>query len=310
MVDAAIEMVSVSKTFGKRAAVRNVTLTANPGEVVGFVGLNGAGKTTTIRLLLGLLSLSGGAIRLLGQPPNRGTRREVGALVDHPGLYGHLTAVDNLRIFALIRGIPRDQLDEAVARGLSDFGLIASRNKSVASLSTGMKQRLALALAFAGEPRVIILDEPTEGLDPEGLAALREVIRREAASGSCVFFSSHLLSEVEAISKRVVMIHAGDVIADEPVDASRSRSTISVAFRDSAVATAAFEHLIEHGYRCSRGGALETAFVVESPDGDEIVKLLCANGMFATEVRGVRDSLEARFLARAGLSEPRAAAQP
>ena len=204
--------------YGEAAVVSGVDLAVPRGSVYGFVGPNGAGKTTTIKLLLGLLTPSGGSVELLGEPVS-GRRSaalaRVGALVESPALYPHLTAEENLRLDQLARGVPR----AGVERALAAAGLAGEGKKLVRRFSLGMKQRLGLALALLHAPSLLVLDEPANGLDPAGVRELRETLRRlSAEEGVTVLVSSHILAELESVATWIGVLARGRLRFQGPLE--------------------------------------------------------------------------------------------
>src|SRR5438270_5835865 len=214
---ALVEVEGLSKRFGRVRAVNQISFSVAEGEVFGFLGPNGAGKTTTIRILLGLLHADGGAARIGGQDcwtaHSRAARR-FGGTLEQPGLYGFLSGREHLRLFARTLG-PVDE--KQITQLLDLVGMTERANDKVKRYSMGMRQRLALAQAMLGKPRLLILDEPTNGLDPNGIHGLRILLRKLAEEGMTIFFSSHLLSEVEELCDRVVVLHRGEVKAAGPL---------------------------------------------------------------------------------------------
>ena len=207
------------KTYrGGFRAVRGVTFRVEQGMVLGLLGPNGAGKTTVLRMLMGLIRPSGGTITAFGQPvgPGAPVLARIGAFVEGPGFLPHLSGADNLRLYWAATGRPTDEshLDEA----LEIAGLGTSVQRRVGTYSQGMRQRLAIAQAMLGLPELLVLDEPTNGLDPPQIHAMREVLRRYAAGGRTVLVSSHLLAEVEQTCDHVVVMHHGAVVADGTVE--------------------------------------------------------------------------------------------
>lgn len=204
-----IETAGLSRRYGRgNAGVHDLALAVPAGCIYGFLGPNGAGKTTTIRLLLGLLRADAGLIRICGAPAgSHAARSRVGALVEHPSLYGHLSGHDNLEVTRLLLGAPAARTQEVLDR----VGLLGAARQRVREYSLGMRQRLGLALALLGQPRLLILDEPSNGLDPDGVVALRQLLRELTADGLTVFLSSHQLAEVEQVATQVGVIQTGQM---------------------------------------------------------------------------------------------------
>lgn len=204
-----IETCGLTRRFGVQLAVDSLNLSVPAAGVYGFLGPNGAGKTTAIRMLLGLIRPNAGEVYLFGQPllTNRySLMRRVGALVETPSLYPHLTGRENLEVTRRLLGASRALIDLA----LNTVGLMKDANRRVREYSLGMRQRLGLALALLNKPELLVLDEPTNGLDPAGIHEMRDLIRRlPRESGITVFLSSHLLSEVEQIASHIGIIHEG-----------------------------------------------------------------------------------------------------
>lgn len=205
----------------EQALIQDLSLQVPQGAIYGFLGHNGAGKSTTIRLLLGLLRPASGRVRLLGHSPRRRDRavfRRVGALIESPALYDHLSAAENLEIAATYRDVPADRIPAV----LEIIGLRDTARKPVRAFSTGMRQRLGLGLALLHDPDLIILDEPTNGLDPQGIAEVRTIIQRiNQELGKTIFVSSHLLSEIELIATQVGIIKAGRRLYEGPIEQLR-----------------------------------------------------------------------------------------
>jgi ABC-2 type transport system ATP-binding protein len=208
----AIRTSGLTRRFGDLVAVDDVNLCVPRGSVYGFLGPNGAGKTTTIRMLLGLIRPHEGEVHLFGQSLHDeriGLMRRVGALVESPSLYPHLTGRENLEVTRRLLGSSREQIE----RALATVHLEESADRCVKAYSTGMRQRLALALALLGDPELLILDEPTNGLDPAGIREMREFLRRLPEElGVTVFLSSHLLSEVEQVATHIGIVGHGRLL--------------------------------------------------------------------------------------------------
>jgi ABC-2 type transport system ATP-binding protein len=214
-----LEIAGLAKTYqGGFSAVRDVSLTVEPGMVLGLLGPNGAGKTTVLRMLMGLISPTAGTIRAFGEPvgPGAPVLARIGAFVEGPGFLPHLSGTENLRLYWAATGRPAQEahLEEA----LEIAGLGTSIERRVGTYSHGMRQRLAIAQAMLGLPELLVLDEPTNGLDPPQIHAMREVLRGYASGGRAVLVSSHLLAEVEQTCSHVVVMHQGRVVAHGAVE--------------------------------------------------------------------------------------------
>ncbi len=207
MMDTAISLRGVRKSLGGREVLRGISLEVYHGDVFGYLGPNGAGKTTTIRVLLGLLTADSGEILLLGEPASSGARMKLGFVLESDGLFDGLTAAENLSLFARLYGVRSPEVEKVLAL----VGLRGKERGRVGTFSRGMRQRLALARALLHDPEILVLDEPTAGLDPSGQMEVRELIRELATSGKTVFFSSHNLDEVERLCNRIALIHRGEI---------------------------------------------------------------------------------------------------
>mgnify|MGYP002331892670 CR=1 FL=1 len=207
MMDTALEFREVHKSLGGKLILRGISFSVYVGDVFGYLGPNGAGKTTTIRVLLDLLPPDGGEVRLFGRPSDPEARRRIGFVLENDGLFDGLTAAENLALFARLYGVSRPKVGEL----LELVGLGGKEGDRVGTFSKGMRQRLALARALLHDPELLVLDEPTAGLDPTGQMEVRELIRELAGGGKTVFLSSHNLDEVERLCNRIALIHHGEI---------------------------------------------------------------------------------------------------
>jgi ABC-2 type transport system ATP-binding protein len=226
---AAIEMNGLTKRFGAVTAVDNLTLELGTGTVTGFLGPNGAGKTTTLRMLLGLVAPTAGTATFAGRryADLEEPARQVGAVLEASSFHPGRRAVDHLRILASAAGLPAHRVDEALVQ----VALTEHAHRRVGGFSLGMRQRLGLAAALLGDPSVLILDEPANGLDPEGVQWLRTFLRRQADAGRTVVVSSHLLAEVAQTVDHVVILHEGRLISSAPLAELTARSHSAVIVR-------------------------------------------------------------------------------
>ena len=232
-----IEASGLTKRYGDVTAVHDLTFTVRPGAVTGFLGPNGAGKTTTLRMLTGLVTPTSGTATIGGQPYGRLTQpsRTVGAVFDGNAFHPGHTARDHLRLYAAMAGCP----DSRVAELLDLLGLAHAADRRTRGFSTGMRQRLSLATALLGDPRVLLLDEPSNGLDPEGMSWLRGLLRRLADEGRTVLVSSHVLHEVQQVVDDVVVIRRGVLVAAGPWSRLTGPSTVLVTSPDATDLAAA-----------------------------------------------------------------------
>lgn len=212
----AIEVEGLTKQYQNLTAVKAATFTVPRGTICGFVGPNGAGKTTTIRMLLGLITPSSGSGSVLGYPISEPAKylASVGALIEGPAFYPALTGAENLRVLATLGGFPIERVEDLITL----VGLSGRGKDKFKTYSLGMKQRLGIAAALLPNPELLILDEPTNGLDPEGIQEVRDLLKKLASEGTTVFVSSHLLSEIEIISEHIVMVRKGEVVFAGPIE--------------------------------------------------------------------------------------------
>jgi len=216
---AVIQVQNLSKHFGTLKAVDQLSFSVNAGEVFGFLGQNGSGKSTTIRMLLSLIHPTSGHIELFGKSMESNRNEileEVGAIIERPDLYPYLTAREHLQLFAKLRSkqITTSSIDDTLIK----VGLLERAKDKVQTFSLGMKQRLGIAIALVHNPSLIILDEPTNGLDPQGISDIRNLIKQLAQQeGKTVLVSSHLLSEIEQMATQIMIIHRGQKIAEGPI---------------------------------------------------------------------------------------------
>ncbi|TWD84794.1 ABC-2 type transport system ATP-binding protein [Kribbella amoyensis] len=223
-----VRVTGLTKQYGDTLAVDGVDLTVRPGEVYGFLGPNGAGKTTTLRILTGLISPTSGTVRVLGGAPGQAqVLARTGSMIESPAFYPYLSGLDNLRLLAEYAAVPRRRIEEVLT--LVD---LADRAKDrFSTYSLGMKQRLGVAAALLKDPELVILDEPTNGLDPAGMRDMRQLIRELGTEGRTVVLSSHLLGEVQQICDRVGIISAGRMVAEHDVDDLRNDRELVIQAR-------------------------------------------------------------------------------
>jgi ABC-type multidrug transport system ATPase subunit len=222
----ALDIKDLHKHYGAHHALDGVNLSVREGEIYGLLGPNGAGKTTLMKTVLGLQRPTSGTITLFGQPHSRPLLAEVGALIEMPGLWAHLDAVTHLRLHAQLRGVAPDRIDVVI----DQVQLGEVRHRRVAKYSLGMRWRLGIAIALLAQPRLLILDEPTNGLDPIGVREMRGIIRSLSAAGTTVLISSHQLSEIEQICDRVGVVVAGQTRYEGPLQGLAAGGNLEAGF--------------------------------------------------------------------------------
>ena len=291
-----IEAVNLTKRYGKKTAVDNISFTVEPGTVTGFLGPNGAGKSTTMRMIMGLDKPTSGKVTINGRPYRQLSAPlcEVGALLDAKGLHGSRSARNHLRQLAASNGIPANRVDEV----LEITGLTAVAKKRVKEFSLGMGQRLGIAAALLGDPGVLLFDEPVNGLDPEGVKWVRETCRRLAGEGRTVFISSHLMSEMAQTADQLLVIGRGRILSSGPVDdviASATTDRVRVA---SPQATELAELLAQRDLatRAVGPGVLETTAATAAAIGETAA----AAGIVLHELTTIHASLEEAYLTLTG----------
>jgi ABC-2 type transport system ATP-binding protein len=292
----AVETADFTKVYGKRIrAVDRLNLSVRNGEVYGFLGPNGAGKTTTLRMLLGLVHASAGRALVLGRPPgDPASLARVGAMVEEPAFYPYLSGRDNLRVVARFAGLAEDGIDAA----LDAVDLLGRAGNRFKTYSQGMRQRLGVAAALLKDPELLILDEPTNGLDPAGVAEMRSLIRTLGSGERTVLLSSHMLGEVQQICDRVGVISRGALVAEGAVDELRGRGSVLVRAEPLAAARERAERLLGTGRVEVLDGTLRLqSDPVEAP---RITRELVLAGVAVSEVRPVERTLEDVFLELTG----------
>ncbi|RDD90759.1 ABC transporter ATP-binding protein [Streptomyces parvulus] len=287
-----IDVRNLTKEYGTRRAVDDLTFTVRPGRVTGFLGPNGAGKSTTMRLVLGLDRPTSGTATVGGRPYTALAEplRHVGALLDADAAHGSRTARDHLRVLAVSNRLPARRVDEVLAQ----TGIAPVARRRVRTYSLGMRQRLGIAAALLGDPEVVMLDEPSNGLDPEGIIWIRELLRRLAAEGRTVLVSSHLMNETASFADHLVVLGRGRLLADLPmrefIDA-RVQPRVRVRTSD---ATGLKTALARHGH-----AAVEHAdgyWTVPDARVDDIGRVLSGAGVPVLELVSEEGTLEQAYL--------------
>ncbi len=302
----AVEAENLSKHYGSLCAVEDVSLSIDEGTIYGFIGPNGAGKTTTIRMLLGLVRPGTGRVRILGHDVHHEFERairEVGALVEGPAFYPFLSGRRNLRLFGRLSGGVSEERIEAV---LDLVGLARRADERVRGYSHGMRQRLGIALALLEDPRVLVLDEPTNGLDPQGTREMRQLIRRiRDDQGTTILLSSHLLGEMEQICDRIAIIARGQILREGPLDELVSDGESTVELRVAPDEDERAESILKEEFHAEvtrlRRGHLELR--LDPARLPELNASLVRQGLHVSKLGARRRSLEQVFVELTGDSK-------
>ena len=287
-----IEAHGLTKRYGDKLAVDDLTFTVRPGMVTGFLGPNGAGKSTTMRMILGLDAPTGGSVTVNGKPyrEHAAPLREVGALLDARSVHPGRSAYHHLLALAQTSGIGRSRVDEVV----DAVGLGGAARKRAGGFSLGMGQRLGIAAALLGDPRTVILDEPVNGLDTEGIRWIRSLLRGLAAEGRTVFVSSHLMSEMAMTAQHLIVIGRGRLIADTGMEefiAAAAPSLVRVRSTDPAALAA-----LLRSRDVVVSGADDGALAVSGLSTDQVGRLAGAAGITLLELTAQQASLEEAFM--------------
>ena len=289
----------LTKTYGAVRAVDGIDLDVRDGDVYGFLGANGSGKTTTVRMLLGLVLATEGTAELFGEPMPRSAASvlpRVGALVEGPGAYEHLSGRANLSIFdaAAGRRVGRVPRRARIGEVLEQVGLDPGDKRPVKAYSLGMRQRLGLASALMRQPPLLVLDEPTNGLDPQGIRDIRELLLELNRAGTTIFLSSHLLAEIEQMSTRVGVLDRGRLVLQEDMaDLPTATGLVRVLTPDPGQAIALLDGRVEH--QVAQG--LLHELTVRADDTAALNERLVGAGVRVSEIAAVRRGLEEIVLA-------------
>lgn len=293
----AIKLINLSKKIGKKEIIKDLNFEINPGEVFGFIGPNGAGKTTTIRMIVGLMSISKGDVQIFGKSIKKNYAEavgKVGAIVENPEMYPFMTGRQNLKHFArMIPGIKKERIGEVIAI----VGLEKVIDQKVGRYSLGMRQRIGIAQALLHKPSILILDEPTNGLDPAGIREIRQYIRKLADEENvAVVISSHLLSEIELMCDRIGVIKNGELVAIQEVNAAESNDTVLRQVQMEVSANAKAIALLKETFDIE---AMESGNFITLQSSKEnipnIIQTLVANDILIYQVEASRTTLEDKF---------------
>ena len=302
-----IEATGLRKRYGSVAALDGLDLAVEEGHVVGLLGPNGAGKTTALRILVGLVRADAGRVTIAGESVDLGwvAGERVGAMVATPVFYPHLSGTENLRVLAAAWGWPRARADARIEAALRLVDLAAVGPRASKGYSTGMRQRLGIALALLADAPILILDEPVNGLDPAGIVEIRDLLLHLASGGRTILVSSHLLTEVEKTCDHVTIVDRGRIVASgTPQALAGGGERIEVRLGGADEVAAAHRAIEAAGFAVAADPDPEAfeLWIDGAPDGATIGRLLAAAGIYPDQLIRRRDSLEDVFLRLTGVS--------
>lgn len=291
-MEAVLSIQGLSKNYRKIQAVTQLSTEVQRGQVFGLLGPNGSGKTTTLSIILGLIRSNSGSFKWFGEDPTPINRKRIGSVIESPNFYPYLTASQNLRIIAEIKQKPFSGIDQV----LKVTGLHHRRNDAFKTFSFGMKQRLAVASALLGDPEVLILDEPTNGLDPQGIAQIRELILMIAKEGITIILASHLLDEVQKICSHVAVLDKGKKLFDGDVSEVLS---VSDSFEIASPEMKKLEEVLNTHPQFNKLTTVQDIFVVTfngTIDAAELNKFFYGKGIILSHLAEKKRTLEQHFL--------------
>lgn len=283
----------LSKKFGPLTAVSDLSFTIEKGNVYGILGPNGSGKSTTLGIVLNVVNRSAGNFSWFdGNTSTHEALKKVGAIIERPNFYPYMTAVQNLDLVCKIKEVPNIKIEEK----LELVGLLDRKNSKFRTFSLGMKQRLAIASALLNDPEILILDEPTNGLDPQGIHQIREIIKKVASEGTTILLASHLLDEVEKVCSQVVILRKGKKLYSGRVDGMlASHGFFELRTENTGLLTRYLEKNASFGTVKVENG-LVTAILKEEMDASELNKTLFTQGIVLSHLVKRKESLEEQFL--------------
>lgn len=289
-MEAVLQITGLTKNFGRLCAVNNMNLEVGRGQVFGMLGPNGSGKTTTLGMLMSVVNPTSGSFLWFGEVATHETRKKIGAVLEHPIFYPYLSGQKNLELTAMIKGASQQQIADVLALvELSD-----RKDDKYKTYSLGMKQRLAIASALLNDPQVLILDEPTNGLDPMGIAEIRELIKKIAQDGRTIILASHLLDEVQKVCTHFAVLKKGNMVYSGPVDAvSQGVEIVEVnANMDLTEVLGTFEGTSN----VKRENGYYEVTLVDGKKSHDLNQFLFDNGITASHLVAKKKSLEKQFL--------------
>lgn len=284
---------NLTKKFGPLTAVKDLSFTIEKGNVYGILGPNGSGKSTTLGIVLNVVNRTKGEFQWFdGNTSTHQALKKVGAIIERPNFYPYMTAMQNLGLVCKIKEVPDTKIEEK----LELVGLLDRKNSKFRTYSLGMKQRLAIASALLNDPEILILDEPTNGLDPQGIHQIRQIIKKIASEGTTILLASHLLDEVEKVCSHVVILRKGEKLYSGSVDGMlASHGFFELRTEDTEKLTAFLEKKASFG-EIRIENELVTAILKEEMDATELNKMLFAENIVLSHLVKRKESLEEQFL--------------
>ena len=288
-----LTVTNLTKKFGYLTAVKDLSFTIEKGNVYGILGPNGSGKSTTLGVVLNVVNRTNGAFSWFdGNTSTHEALKKVGAIIERPNFYPYMTAIQNLKLVCKIKEVPMDKIEEK----LELVGLLERKNSKFRTYSLGMKQRLAIASALLNDPEILILDEPTNGLDPQGIHQIREIIKKVASEGTTILLASHLLDEVEKVCSHVVILRKGRKLYSGRVDdMMASHGFFELKSSDNAKLLAFLENNNSFGKIKNENGLI-TAFLKEEMNSEVLNRSLMDQGIVLSHLVQRKESLEEQFL--------------
>ena len=283
----------LTKKFGYLTAVKDLSFTIEKGNVYGILGPNGSGKSTTLGMVLNVVNRTGGSfVWFDGATSTHEALKKVGAIIERPNFYPYMSAIQNLKLVCKIKEVPEDKIQEK----LQLVGLWGRKDSKFKTYSLGMKQRLAIASALLNDPEILILDEPTNGLDPQGIHQIREIIKKVASQGTTILLASHLLDEVEKVCTHVVILRKGEKLYSGRVDGMMaSYGFFQLKTTDLGKLTKVLE--ADEGFgKMEQANGLLTVYLNREMDAEELNKMLFDKGIVLSHLVKRKESLEEQFL--------------
>ncbi|MDT0540307.1 ABC transporter ATP-binding protein [Croceitalea sp. P059] len=292
-MDTILTVSNLTKKFGHLTAVKNLSFTIEKGNVYGILGPNGSGKSTTLGIILNVVNRTAGEFSWFnGDTSTHEALKKVGAIIERPNFYPYMTAIQNLKLVCKIKEVPVDKIQEK----LELVGLWERKDSKFKTYSLGMKQRLAIASALLNDPEILILDEPTNGLDPQGIHQIREIIKKIAGLGTTILLASHLLDEVEKVCSHVVILRKGEKLYSGPVDSMLASHGF---FELRAVEMEKLKGVLDTNTSFSKieaDNGIITAYLKEDMEAEALNKILFEKGIVLSHLVKRRESLEEQFL--------------